>query len=126
MKLGITVTGVVIKKKRILLVTDKENRFKFPGGKKEDNESFEDALKREIKEEVSSESQVLYFINAFPATYKGLRWVMFNYRVILENEPRASGEVKSIGWYTYSECQKMPLSPNAGQIVELFHKKGEI
>jgi|SRR3989338_5259504 len=48
------ISAVVIKDKKILLVTGYDESFYWtPGGKAEENEGAEDALRREIKEELN-------------------------------------------------------------------------
>jgi 8-oxo-dGTP pyrophosphatase MutT (NUDIX family) len=47
------VRAIIIKDKSILMVhLGKTNEYKFPGGGIEENESFEEALKREVLEEI--------------------------------------------------------------------------
>jgi 8-oxo-dGTP diphosphatase len=56
------VSGIIIKEGKILLIRRvKEGReyFVFPGGGVEDNESVEEALVRELKEEASIDIQYL-------------------------------------------------------------------
>jgi mutator protein MutT len=57
------VAGCIIRDNKVLLAKRKsgnlKDKWEFPGGKKEDDESFEDALKREIFEELSIKIEVL-------------------------------------------------------------------
>ena len=53
--------GLIVRKKKILVCNEKINNFnatKFPGGGVEKNETPEDALIREIKEELSLECSI--------------------------------------------------------------------
>ena len=59
--------GLIIKNKKILVCNENINNFsatKFPGGGVEKNESPEDALIREIKEELSLECTIKLFLHS--------------------------------------------------------------
>ena len=125
MRIDIVASSVITENKKILLVIDAENQYKIPGGRKEDNETFEETVKREAKEEISSDVKVYDLINVFSVIYQGVKYAIFNYRAKLLSDPKPANEVKSLGWHSYEECKKLNLSPNAKHIVEFLHKKGE-
>ena len=58
------VVAAIIKKKEYFLIVQRNKnkhlglKWEFPGGKVDQNESFEDALKREIKEELDIEISI--------------------------------------------------------------------
>ena len=66
--------GLIIKNRKILVCNENINNFsatKFPGGGVEKNESPEDALIREIKEELSLECTIkllLHSATSYPVT----------------------------------------------------------
>ena len=124
MELKPVVVGFVFENKKILLTLDDDNEYKIPGGKLKDNERFQEALKREMKEEIDSKIEIIKFIDTFVRVYKGVKYTMFNYRVKLLSKPRPRNEIKSIGWYDYKDCKKLPLSPDSKHLVKLFHQKG--
>jgi len=126
MKLGFVSVALIIENKKVLMVIDEDIEYKFPGGRVEENETLEMGLRRELREEIDSDVKIFDFINAYSRFYKDVKYTMFNYRVKLLTKPKAKNEVKSISWYSYKECQKLPLSPNAKQLIELSHKKGEL
>lgn len=47
----VAVRGIVMKNNRILLVESNKGDYKFPGGGLEENETHEECLKREVREE---------------------------------------------------------------------------
>ena len=53
------VKGLVIKNNKILLVKEKWNRYSLPGGMVENNESFEEAIVREVFEETGIKTRVV-------------------------------------------------------------------
>ncbi len=57
----ITVAGpVIIKDNKVLLIRDKDDSFwKFPGGTIQKKESHEEALHREVKEEIGVEVEII-------------------------------------------------------------------
>lgn len=58
-KYYVGVKAAIVKNGKVLLVenvTTKNNRFSFPGGKIDDGESIEKALRRELKEELDINS----------------------------------------------------------------------
>ena len=126
MKIKPVGVGVIIKNKKILLVTDDEDEYKAPGGKVEDNEKIQETVVREVKEEISSEIKIISFIDTFTKFRNGVKYTMFNYRVKLLSELKPANEVKTIGWYDYKQCKKLSLSPDSRHLVELFHQKGEL
>jgi len=65
-------------------------KWEFPGGKKEENESFEACLKREIKEELGIEIEILEQLPSFPFFYTedfGIELIPFRCKV-------TTGEIK--------------------------------
>ncbi len=106
----------IIRNKKILMVRERgENYYKTLGGKPEGSESFEEALGREIMEEIgcniNAESIKFYGIFKDVAANKPdtiVEITMFRGEII--DEPAPSGEIEEIAWID-STCKPELLSP---------------
>ena len=106
----------IIRNKKILMVRERgENYYKTLGGKPEGSESFEEALEREIMEEIgcSIDASSIKFYGKFEdvAANKPNTMVeitMFRGEII--DEPVPSGEIEEIVWID-STCKPELLSP---------------
>jgi 8-oxo-dGTP diphosphatase len=76
-QLKIVVGGLIYQKKKILICQRKEEgdhplKWEFPGGKLKDNENNEEALRRELKEELNLEIVEMSFFDEYLYEYKKL------------------------------------------------------
>lgn len=84
-----TVTGIIIKDGKVLALKRKEEPFKgkfdFPGGYMNAGETPEEAMRREIKEELGVESDVT-FMGWFPGTasWKGRKFAVLSHAFLVE------------------------------------------
>ena len=80
MKEIIVVAAAIIKSNQLLITKRANGQFKglweLPGGKVEPNESFNDALKREIDEELSLNIRVNQFITTINHQYPNFKLIM--------------------------------------------------
>ena len=58
---------------------DWKDYWEFPGGKMEAGESPEEAIRREIKEELDADIKVIRFLNTIEYTYPTFHLIMHNY-----------------------------------------------
>ena len=73
----VVVGGLIYQNERILICQRKEEgdhplKWEFPGGKLKDNENNQEALKRELKEELSIEINEMIFFDEYLYEYKKL------------------------------------------------------
>lgn len=122
----IGVAAVILKVKRILLIKRGENAEKFPniwglpGGKKEENETPEEAAIREVKEETSLDfipERLLMKVN-FPDRI-GYRYIGKWKGEVKIKEPELSG----YGWFTYEEAVKLELAFDHMKTLEKLHEE---
>ena len=73
----VVVGGLIYQNEKILICQRKEEgdhplKWEFPGGKLKDNENNQEALKRELKEELSIEINEMIFFDEYLYEYKKL------------------------------------------------------
>lgn len=87
------------KSKELMFVRSKKPFFVFPGGKQEEGESVEQALVREIKEELLCELKDVSSLGKVNgATPDGREIEMYLYTATLVGKPVPTSEIKEIEW----------------------------
>ncbi|MDN2663571.1 NUDIX domain-containing protein [Psychromonas sp. 14N.309.X.WAT.B.A12] len=115
-----------------LLVARSHNKslFYLPGGKRESGESDQQALSREVNEELSVNliSNSIDYAGTFSAVADGQREPatvkLTCYFAKFAGELKASAEIAEIKWLTYQD--KALCSEGAIQVLEWLKKKGLI
>src|SRR3989344_7234850 len=113
-KIKIITAGVVLNKEKnkILLIKRSDQMWKdnwsIPGGHVEFNETVEDALKRELKEELSLDIIDIEFL-AFEEFYaKNKKFISLNFIVFAkENILINEKEIKDAKWFNFNELSKI-------------------
>lgn len=87
----IEVVAAVIVKDKMILATQRgygefKDKWEFPGGKIQDNESKIDALKREIKEELNADINVNKYLTTVEYDYPNFHLIMHTYICSLNND----------------------------------------
>lgn len=102
-----------IKDQKILVARSKgKEAFYIPGGKREDGESDQEALIREIEEElsVSLKPESLDYYGTFSAQAhghtKGITVQMTCYEGDFEGEIKAAAEIEEVAWLVFEEMDK--------------------
>ena len=91
----IRVKALIVNSKNEILIAHNNNTYQFPGGHKEDNESLEESLTREVKEEtgidINLEMGPFMFITTYDPDYFGTSKKVCNkiyyYRILSDQEP---------------------------------------
>jgi 8-oxo-dGTP diphosphatase len=114
MKLIDKLAWIEIKDNSILLTKSYgKGKFYIPGGKREDDESDEGALAREIYEELSVtiDKSTLRFIGVFEAQAHGQPEGVFVKMTCYSGDYfgslNASSEIEEIAWFKYSDKDKV-------------------
>ena len=128
----IDVTAAVIKHNALILCAKRskgkhlENHWEFPGGKIEENETPEECLQRELKEEFTIETEIGEFIaeSIFDYGKKNIRLLAFYVNHI-------SGEFKlidhdEIRWLNIEQLDELNWAPADLPIIEALKQQDEI
>ena len=116
---SVMVDAVVIENEKLLLVTRKKDPFKgfltFPGGKVDEGEKVEDAVKRELREETSLDIEPTDILGVYSDPSRDPRGhrisVTFIAKVI-SGEAKPSSDAESIEWLSVNEIKELGFDHN--------------
>ena len=84
--------------------------WEFPGGKVEEGETLEEALAREIEEELGVRPKVGKLLATVEHQYPEVAIRLFCFQAWLPQEPRPL-EGQELGWFKKEEVEALPLAP---------------
>jgi len=120
-----------IKDKRLLLARSKgKDTYYIPGGKREKGESDQEALIREIKEELSVDltPETIAYVETFAAQAHekpdGVVVKITCYRAEFTGEIQANAEIEEVIWLKYGD--KVKCSPVTRIIMDSLKSEGII
>ncbi len=130
-----TASAIIVKDRKVLLCKRANDPFKgkwdLPGGYLEEKESPEEAVRREMKEELGIELQRVKLSSAIgPAYYPFGGQDQWNtdiyYEVTTNDEPRAvnNSDVESIDWFDPDQLPDMAFGTNVTAIREWKNASG--
>lgn len=121
--------AIIIKDKKILLTQrgygEYKDKWEFPGGKIEKGESKEDAIKREIKEELDASIKVDNFLCKVEYNYTAFYLKMNVFCVSLEDEYIIFKEHESYKWINFNDLddvKKLDLLPADNLVISYLKK----
>lgn len=111
----LAVSGLIIHENRVLLVKRKEQPGKgywsLPGGKLELGETMEQALLRELQEELGILIRIQELLGVYDAIGPGYHFVIACYRAqALCTELRPGSDVLDAGWFSRDQLLKLELT----------------
>jgi len=114
----LAVTGVCFESGKLLLVRDNHGFWGGVGGWVEPGESPEDALRREVKEELGVEAEVTHVLRPFIAWHVSsaedpVSFLLFVYgmRVNSNNFALQEGEITGVQWVAEKEWSELDMLP---------------
>jgi len=118
------VAAIIEKDGRILigqrLKGDLQGRWEFPGGKYEENETGEQAIRREIREEFDAQLTVKEYLFTVEYQYPEFYLVMDCFRCVLEDENVTLHDHMAIRWIDpYEEADYAPADM---KVIEEYRK----
>lgn len=123
------IAWIYLKDKKILSALSKgKDVYYIPGGKREENETDEETLIRECKEEltVDIKADTIKYYGTFEAQAhgkaEGIIVKMTCYMADFEGELQANSEIQEIQWLSYCDLDK--ISPVDKLIFVDLHEKG--
>ena len=127
----IKVTAAILFKDHKLLIAQRKardklpNKWEFPGGKVENNETPEECLKREIKEEFGIDVSVGEFLGESVYHYDHISIRLLAYRTFWNTGELKIREHQSIEWVTINQISEFDFAPADIPFVEKL-RGGEI
>jgi ADP-ribose pyrophosphatase YjhB (NUDIX family) len=122
--------AIIVKNKKVLLVTEDGDTYLLPGGHQETNETNEKTLMRELKEELDLSLKSMKRLWAFEYINKeNKRKQTHYYLCVVEGEPKPDNkEIIGYLWCNFKECRKFYRNriEELENIFEALHKQGII
>ena len=130
-KKTIEVVAAIIKKDDKIFVTQRgygefKDKWEFPGGKIELNETKEEALKREIKEELKASIIIDEFIGTIQYEYEKFYLIMHNFLCRLENNEFTLLEHEAAKFVSINELDKIDFLPADILVINILKSKNNI
>lgn len=124
----INVVGAVIydkgKDKFLITMRDKSQYvgglWRFPGGKIEEGESNEEALKREIKQKLGCKIKIHKFLMDYTYNYPRLAVRLITYLCTIDDEIPEFTEHESMRWVSKKEIEELNFSKADRPTVDMI------
>lgn len=121
----IEVVAAVIHKDGRILATQRgygefKDKWEFPGGKMEAGESREEALRREIREELDAEIHIDNFLCTVEYDYPSFHLTMHCYLCTVASGELTLKEHESAGWLSAGALESVDWLPADLQILPLI------
>ncbi len=123
--------GLVFRKGKLLITqrhTDAHlgGLWEFPGGKREQNETFEECLARELREELGIEVEVGEVLESLTHTYPEKTVSLKFFRCCWkQNEPQAI-DCHDLKWVTAAELQNYEFPAADARLLEMLRSSPEL
>lgn len=119
----IKVVAAVIRKDNLIFATQRgygefKDKWEFPGGKIEENETKEEALTREIKEELNASISIDSFIKQIEYDYPSFHLVMDVYFCHLNNPHIELIEAENAKWLKIEEIYDLDWLPADFELLQ--------
>ena len=95
---------------KILLVNSPWRGWEYPGGLIEPGETFEEAMRREVREESGVEIEITGFVGICKNVARNIVNIDFTARYV-SGELTISEESTEVGWFTFEEAMAMITFP---------------
>jgi 8-oxo-dGTP diphosphatase len=128
MLLKIPVCYIILRENRILLVkrsakdNSEPNKWSFPGGSSLDTETFEETLKRELKEEINCDPVSFKYFKSYCIVEKEKIYKAIYFYGDIQGEIKLNEELSDFNWFNLKDNQTFDLdfAYNQKQILKDF------
>lgn len=121
------VAAIIIKDDKIFAAQRGYGKFQgwweFPGGKIEKGESHEEALKREIKEELDADIKIEKFLKKVEYDYDDFHLVLYSYICKPVSESLKLLEHENSKWLPKDQLKSVEWLPADLEVIDLLQKK---
>ena len=120
------VVAAIIKKNNLYLIVQRNRnkhlglKYEFPGGKVDENESFERALKREIQEELNIEVNIHKKIAEESYKDEKINIILHYYLCSQKNGTITLTEHENLAWVEKKDFEKYDFAEGDGNILSLL------
>jgi ADP-ribose pyrophosphatase YjhB (NUDIX family) len=123
----VSVAGVVIdNRRRALLIQRRDNaHWEPPGGVLEVDETIEDGLKREVREETGLSVEPVHLVGVYKNMKRQVVSLVYRCRVV-SGDLTLNDEVQGFRWANEAEVASMMAEAFAVRILDALHFKGEV
>jgi A/G-specific adenine glycosylase len=94
--------------------------WEFPGGKRKDGETLEEALRREIKEELGADVRKEKFLIKVRHAYTQFQVTLHAYESFLKGEPKLKKNIHR--WVTLKALRRYPFASGSAKIIDFLEK----
>lgn len=120
------VAAVIVKDNKVFCCKrgpgrDLEGYYEFPGGKIEVNETKEEALIREIKEELNIDISIDSYITTIEHDYPSFHLIMHVYRCIIINGDISLNEHTDSIWCNVNELSDINFAPGDLKVLKYIN-----
>ena len=108
----VSVKAVVCYEGRVVLLKNERNDWELPGGRLEKGESPEQAVKRELEEELGAVIQIEALVDSWVYHVVGKEVLILCYRAGLESDPKTltvSNEHQDMSWFDPDDLKLVNL-----------------
>ena len=117
------VCGLALKDRKVFLARRRPGKsyggfWELPGGKVEPGESHEQALARELAEELKIDVKVGGYIATGVDEREELKIVLHGYLIEMQSEPVESSDHDRLGWKSVEELKELNIPPADHPILE--------
>lgn len=120
------VAAVIVRDGRIFATQrgygDFKDMWEFPGGKMEAGENREDALKREIREELAADISVDSFLETVEYDYPKFHLILHCFLCSLKNDTLHLLEHESAKWLSANELESVNWLPADLSIIHIIRQ----
>mgnify|MGYP005903747957 CR=1 FL=1 len=126
---SISVAAAIIKEGNKIFATERgygsfKGWWEFPGGKMEPGESREEALMREIREELDTDIRVDAFLTTVECDYPSFHLTMHCYLCTVVSGSLVLKEHESAAWLGADELDRVAWLPADVEVVKEIKKRG--